>query len=248
MRIAVGCSILTLLVCGVSGQSPDSRDRVFFLTHTATVQQFHEVATVIRTIADIQQVATDDDQKSVTVRATPGQIAMAEWLFNELDTQTIQTSVPHQYLVSGSTDDVIRLFYLTDTATVQDFQEAATVVRTIANFRRAFTYNEARGYVVRGTNEQIGLAEWLLKQLQPATAPSPHEYRMPGSNDDVVHVLYLTHTGNVQNFQKTATAIREATKIQRVFTYNTPKAVALRGTADQIALAEKLAHDLDRKP
>ena len=246
MRIAVGCSILTLLVCGVSGQSLDSRDRVFYLTHTATVQQFREVATVIRTIADIQQVATDDDQKSVTVRATPGQIAMAEWLFNELDTQTIQTSVPHQYLVPGSSDDVIRLFYLTDTATVQDFQEAATLVRTIANFRRAFTYNERRAYVVRGTPAQIGLAEWLLVRLDPAANPSSSEYRMPGSNDDVVQVLHLANTSTVKDFQKAATAIREATQIQRLFTYNRPRAVAVRGTADQIALAQRLATDLDK--
>lgn len=248
MRIAVGCSILTLLVCGVSGQSPDSRDRVFFLTHTATVQQFQEVATVIRTIADIREAAVDNDQKSVTVHAAAGQIAMAEWLFNELDTQTVQASVPHQYLVPGSTDDVVRLFYLAQTPTVQDFQEVATVVRTIAGFKRAFTYNEPRAYVVRGTAAQIGLAEWLLKRLDPATPLSSGEYRMPGTNDDVVQVLHLTNTPNVQDFQKAAVAIREATQIKAVFTYNAPRAVALRGTADQIVLAEKLANDLDSKP
>ena len=69
-----------------------------------------------------------------------------------------------EYLIPGSTDDVVSLFYLTDAATVQDFQEAATLVRTIADFRRAFTYNERRAYVVRGTAAQIGLAEWLLKR------------------------------------------------------------------------------------
>jgi hypothetical protein len=54
-------------------------------------------------------------------------------------------------------------------------------------------------------------------------------------------VLRLTHTASVQDFQKAVTAIREATHIQRVFTYNTPKAFAVRGTADQIALAERMA-------
>ena len=69
---------------------------------------------------------------------------------------------------------------------------------------------------------------------------------MPGSNDDVVQVLHLANTSTVKDFQKAATAIREATQIQRLFTYNRPRAVAVRGTADQIALAQRLATDLDK--
>jgi hypothetical protein len=238
-------SIVLLLAVVSAFASAQDRDRTFYLIHTDTPQQFMEVATVIRTIADIQQVAANNDQKSVTVHATAPQIAMAEWLFNELDTQTVQASVPHEYAVPGTTDDVVRLFYLPDTATVQDFQEVATVVRTIADFRRAFTYNERRAFVVRGTVAQIDLAEWLLKELESVAASSRREYRMPGTNDDVVRVLYLAHAKTTQDFQKSATAIREATQIKRVFTYNAPRAMAVRGTADQIALAERLAIDLD---
>ncbi|MCU1339738.1 MAG: hypothetical protein JWO19_5319 [Bryobacterales bacterium] len=247
--LTIALSVTALLVCRGSGQSPDKsdqRDRVFFLTHTPTVQQFLEVATVIRTMTDIRQVSTDNDQKSVTVHAAAGQIAMAEWLFNELDNPAVQTSVLHEYRVPGSNDDVVRLFYLTHTATVQDFQEVATLVRTIADFRRAFTNNELRAFAVRGTAAQIGLAEFLVKQLEPATTPASREYRMPGGNDDVVRVLYLTHTGDIQSFQKAATQLRTATQIKRVFTYNTPKAVALRGTADQIAMAERVAKEVDK--
>jgi len=239
-KIAIGLALLSAFA------SAQDRDRTFYLTHTATTQQFQEVATVIRTIADIQQMAANNDQKSVTVHATDNQIAMAEWLFNELDTQTREASVPHEYRVPGTADEVVRLFYLPNTPTIQDFQEIATVVRTIADFRRAFTYNEARAYVVRGTDAQAGLAVWLLKQLDPASKPSSGDYRMPGTNDDVIQVLRLPHAASDQDFQKTVAQIREATQIKRVFTYNSPRAFAVRGTADQIALAEKLAMDLDR--
>jgi len=229
--------------------SAQDRDRTFYLTHTATVQQFHEVATVIRTIADIQQVATDDDQKSVTVQATAGQIAMAEWLFNELDNPAIQTSVPHVYGVPGSDDDIVRLFYISTAPTIQDFQEISTLVRTMGNVRRVFTYNAPKALVIRGTAAQVGLAEWLVKELEPKASPSSAEYRVvPGDqphDENVVRVLYLTHAGSVQDFQKTATQIRSATNITRMFTYNTGRALAVRGTADQIALAERLAIDLD---
>src|ERR1700733_2527473 len=96
--------VLGLAVISAFASAQD-RDRTFYLTHTDTVQQFQEVATVIRTIADIQQ-------------ASAGKIAMSEWLFNELDTQTVQASVPHEYLVPGGNDDIVRLFYLTQTPTV----------------------------------------------------------------------------------------------------------------------------------
>jgi hypothetical protein len=92
----------------------------------------------------------------------------------------------------------------------------------------------------------MGLAEWILKELEPTAAPAAHQYRMPGADDDVVGVMYLAHTPSVQSFQRAATRIRETTRIQRMFTYNSPRAVTVRGTADQIATAERLATQLDR--
>ena len=50
----------------------------------------------------------------------------------------------------------------------------------------------------------------------------------------------------VQDFQKAATQIREATQIKRIFTYNRPRAFAVRGTADQIAMAERLTQQLNK--
>src|ERR1051326_727735 len=96
---------LLVIAAFASGQD---RDRVFYLTHTSNVQQFQEVATLMRTMTDIRQASSDNDKKSVTVHASDGQIAMAEWLFNELDTQTVQVSVPHEYRVPGPADDVVR--------------------------------------------------------------------------------------------------------------------------------------------
>lgn len=220
------------------------RDRTFYLTHTATTQQFQEVATAIRTIADIKLISTDNDQKRVSVRATAPQIAIAEWLFNELDSPIAQPALPHEYRPPGTSDDVVRVFYIISAPTVQDFQEAATLIRTMTDIRRVFTYNARNALTVRGTDAQIGLAEWLVKELVPEPPSTTHQYEMAG-NDDVVRVLRLPHTPTVPDFQKAATAIRQATQIKRIFTYNTPRAMALRGTADQIALAERMAIDLD---
>jgi general secretion pathway protein D len=64
--------------------------------------------------------------------------------------------------------------------------------------------------------------------------------------DDVVKVFYVTNVTSVQEFQEIATTIRTVAEIRRVFTYNAQKALIVRGTADQVALTEKLIHDLDK--
>jgi hypothetical protein len=211
---------IVLGLAGISAfASAQVSDRTFYLTHTDTVQQFQEVATTIRTITDIQQLSADQAQKSVTIHANPVQIAMAEWLFNELDSPAAQPAVPHEYRAPGSTDDVVRVFYVPTAPTVLDFQEISTLVRTISDTRRVFTYNERKALVLRGTNVQADLAEWLLKELEPEPSSSTHQYQMPG-NDDVVRVMRLVHAASIQDFQKAVTQIRTATQIKRVFTYN----------------------------
>ncbi len=64
--------------------------------------------------------------------------------------------------------------------------------------------------------------------------------------DFIVKTFYLTNTTSVQEFQEIANAVRTATTIRAAFTYNAQKALVLRGTQDQIKLAEKLIHDLDK--
>jgi general secretion pathway protein D len=64
--------------------------------------------------------------------------------------------------------------------------------------------------------------------------------------DEVVKVFYVTNVTSVQEFQEIATAIRTVAEIRRAFTYNAQKAIIVRGWADQVALAEKMIHDLDK--
>ncbi len=64
--------------------------------------------------------------------------------------------------------------------------------------------------------------------------------------DEVVKVFFVTNATSVQEFQEVATAIRSIIEVRRVYTYNAQKALVIRGTRDQIALAEKLIADIDR--
>ncbi len=64
--------------------------------------------------------------------------------------------------------------------------------------------------------------------------------------DMVVKTFYLTNTTTVQELQEIATAVRAVTEVRRLFTYNGQNVIIIRGTVDQVALAEKLIHDLDK--
>ena len=103
------------------------------------------------TITDIPQANVDATEKSLSFQGTAGQVALAEWLFTNLDkpTSVPQSGAKHEYRVSDSADDVVRVFYLTNPDIPQGVQEIATVVRSLASIRWMFTYNDLRAIVVR---------------------------------------------------------------------------------------------------
>jgi hypothetical protein len=263
----IGFVISALFASVAPGQTTaqPNLDRVFYFAHTETRQNMQEIATMIRTIADIRQMKVDEAQRSLTLQGTGDQIALAGWLFSQLDQPASGQPTPAtlEYRLPGSGENVVRLLYLTHNQTVQEFQEIATSARTITNMRRVFTYNAQRAMALRGTADQVALAVWLFNELdkpasgqppaQPATQPVTqpnrdsitHEFRVSNSSDDLVRVFYLAHSGTVQDFQKTAVQIRTTTKIRQVFTYNALRALAVRGTLDQISRAEQLVKELD---
>ena len=64
--------------------------------------------------------------------------------------------------------------------------------------------------------------------------------------DEVTKVFYVPNASSVQEFQEIANAIRTVTEIRHLFTVNGGRAMIVRATADQVALVEKLVHDLDK--
>ena len=73
------------------------------------------------------------------------------------------------------------------------------------------------------------------------TAAKRHDYE-----DEVMKVFYLTNATSIQEIQEIATAVRTLGDIRRVFALNAQKALLVRATTDQMALTEKLLHDLDK--
>lgn len=233
--------------------------RLFYLLNTATIQDFQGVATAIRTVADIRRVSTNNGARAIAMRGTVDQIALAAFLVGELDQPMPHSSASPEYRMPANADPrdetVVRVFYITHAATIQDFQEIATAVRTIANIRRVTTYNAPKAMIVRSNAEAIALAGWVTQQLDKPAVEKPvagasqpsttYEYDTPYDRDNMVQVFYLPQTGSVQEFQQIATHIRTTANLRRVCTYNGPRAVAVRGTVDQLATAERTVKALE---
>ncbi len=62
----------------------------------------------------------------------------------------------------------------------------------------------------------------------------------------MVKTFYLQNAYNAQELQEIATMVRSVTDIRRVFTINSLNAMVIRGTADALALAEKVINDVDK--
>src|SRR5258708_27866030 len=118
---------------------------------------------MVRSIRDTRRMFTYNGPKAVAMRGTVDQAALAEWLFSELD-KVVHDSAVHEYRMSGTAENVVRVFYLPHSGTVQHFQEIATSIRTTTQIRRAFTYNAPRALTLRGTAAQIAQANQLIQE------------------------------------------------------------------------------------
>jgi general secretion pathway protein D len=62
----------------------------------------------------------------------------------------------------------------------------------------------------------------------------------------VAQTFYLTNVNSAQEIQEIVNAVRSVSELQRVVPFNSQNAIIVRGEADQVALAAKMIHDLDK--
>jgi len=252
MRIKTTQFAIAILFVSVTyGQTPaeENQEQVFQFAHIEGAPNLQEAATVIRMIGAFRYASLDTVQRSLTLRGTAGQIALGEWLVHELD-QPDQSTAIHEYR-SLRNDDEVRVFRLAHVQAAPDFQEVVTLLRTIGDMTRLFGYKAQRAIVLRGTREQIALAAWLLEELDQSENrqdidQTPHEYRLSSGPENVVRVIFLKGGGTTRDIPATVTQLRAATGIHYLFAHNASRALALRGTAEQIALAQRLIQEWDR--
>jgi hypothetical protein len=176
----IGFVVAMTVVPGMFAQTSEDahQETRFEIKHAETVQEFHEMSDVIRQIAGVRALSSDSAQMSLTVRGTAEQLGAAEWLRRQLDQPVSSVGEgAAEYKVTGMSggkpvDEVVRIICIRHAATIQDFVGLAGVVRTIAQILRVSTYLAPRVMIIRGTPDDLRLAEWLMSELdQPANQP-----------------------------------------------------------------------------
>jgi len=250
LKFAIGA----LLASVASGQTPadPTVEKVFHFAHTTTVRGFQDLTNAIRMIADVRQASLAAESKTLAVRGTASQISMSEWLFRGLDQPagTPPSPAKLEYAVPGASNDLVRVFYITNNPTPPGLQEIVNAVRSVGEIQRIAVCNGPAALVMRGTVAHISLAEWLVQGLdkpalgtpwasisQTLTAP---ELWIRGSSVNLARVFYLPYNATPQDLQESVNMIRSLTEIQRVAVYYRLRAIIARAAADQVALAEWL--------
>ena len=62
-------------------------------------------------------------------------------------------------------DEVVKVFYLKNPTSVQEFQEIVTAVRSVTDVRRMFTFNAQNAVMVRDTVDKVALVEKLFHDM-----------------------------------------------------------------------------------
>ncbi len=266
----IGFAIAALAAAVASGQGPTSAQtqnkaayegkapdggadavRLFYFTHDETRQDIIDLTNLIRSTTDIQRMFPYA-RRAIVLRGLPAQIALGEWLFSQLDKpadpQTAKVAAC-EFPEPGGGVDAVRVFYFTHDETQQDLQAMANLIRRTTDIQRVFPYDARRAIAMRGTPAQIAMAEWLFGELDKAASPQTnttdaYEHPAPSGGDDAVRLFFFTHDYTPDDLQEMINVIRVPTDIQRAFPYAARRAIALRGNAAQVALAEWLFHQL----
>jgi len=253
-KIAIVCLTVCLTIVPFATLAFGQIDRVFYLSHTDNPQAQMEIDNIVRAMADVQ-ATHDATKKTLTVQGTPEQIALVEWMLSELDrpAAALPSPVPaiHPYRDERGVDQVVRVFGMAYAVSPVSLQELTNMVRSITDMQRVFPYNSLKLLVMRGEAEQMAMADWLIQQLDrpPGSAPvdsGTREIHLTRTIMQTARVLYLTHNQSPQELQVIVNRLREATKVQRAYPYNAQRAIAVRGSSDQIAAIERLVKELDR--
>lgn len=232
----------------------DEAVRVVHLGFARTPQELQEIATLLRTTAEIRRLYAMSANKLLTMRARLDALELARWVVDEL---AHSGSAPQNPAIRAcrsarGEDETLQIFYLTQAESMQQIPEFSAMLRTIGGIRRLFIYNPRKAVVMRGTPDEMEAAAWLVSELdaparrqlstQRSGDPDTREY-LPPRSGDVIHVCYLGGARTPQELQEVAALIRAKAEITQVYSFNARRALVYRGTADRIALAGSLIRE-----
>jgi len=148
----------------VSSGAANDQVQVLFLAHPMSPQSMQQIVNTIRVIPQLTKVFPITAPGAVSVRGPTATVALAAWLFSQLDqTQQAASTSPQQFQMPGGADDVTQVFYLSPATTIAAFQSIVTTLRTTV--RLVFPDDIFSAVTLRGTAAQIASADLMIKQM-----------------------------------------------------------------------------------
>ena len=218
--------------------------KIFYPAHLSTAQQVQEAVNAIRSISEIQRCVALNGPGAIVIRGNREQVALAEWIVGELDRSLAgkrpvgnrEYNYPDTILyIPERRSTAVRLYYPASVSTPQDIQETVNGLRSVAEVQRAIAFTASGAILIRASNEQAELTDWLVKELeQGASAGANRDYQWRGGT---VRSVWLAKSADLQ---ATIVKVRQSTGMQRVVGLQRQRAIVMRGTPEQIAAAEPL--------
>lgn len=248
---------ILFLACTLAGAQSELTTQTFHFPATDGINDMQSTVNALRSVLGLTQTTFDQAARTMTVQGAAGDIALAAWLFGEMEappvdaTQSLQISQNPGPAGPNDRLFVYRLAHMNSVEMVnqlQGFQGVVNMVRVIPQLSKVFPRSGNFSIAVRGSEDQLALATWLLQQADQTISAQPRpeqkfQSNVPSSTD--VRMLYFAHALTEAQQQPVVNALRIIPELTRVFPLTGKGAIAVGGSADRIAMAEWLFSLLD---
>jgi len=250
--------ILATLACSVISYTQVSSNAVtgktvmgtYHFTTQQTAQGWKEAATIVRTVASVPQVSADIPTATLTFDGPAEAVDFAEWLLPQIDKATGDEAFHEYGLPSG---DVGRVLFIPDIQTPQAMQELLTILRTVADVQKIFSFTSNHALVLRGPAWQVAFAAWIVDEANPGSRQkdpgTSREFTVGGPDyrgmGHGARVNFLSNMTSSQQTQELLTVLRTVSDVQKIFSYSTSHALILRADDTDLKRAEWIIQRLD---
>jgi hypothetical protein len=145
-------------------------------------------------------------------------------------------------------DSATQVLTFSSADTPQTMQEIANAVRGIAELPQTSLQSVSRSLTIQATPSSQAIADWLFQQLDATQDSQVDTYPGLSGAGDQLRVFHLSHPAGAQGFQELVNAIRVLPELAKVFPCFSRTSIAVRGSGDQLAVAEWLLKQLDQPP
>ncbi len=122
-----------------------------------------------------------------------------------------------------------------------DYRSDPTTARNLSLELSSATVEQALDYLAALTKSY-----WKPLSANTIFVTNDNQVKRRDYEDMVLRVFYLTNLTTPQELTEISTMLRSITDIRRVHQYTAQNMLIVRGTPDQVLLAEKLINDLDK--